>query len=697
MMQTPSMIPRILILFCLVVTLATEQASAQRQMLHRELVHLRSGEHREWSDFPADAHGSEFAMTFQSRANETPQTLGLRRIDVKEGWQIELNGKRVGKLESDENDMEEAWELAPGTLLDGDNELRIAPNTDKTDDVYIGTIWLDSRPKSEIYQQAKLSLSATGENDAALPCRFTILNDSGSLALLGASSNEQLAVRTGVVYSSTGEAEVGVMPGTYTVYCGRGFEYSVSKVVVEIEAGAAEQCNFRLLREVDTKGLVACDTHIHTFEVSRHGDASLDERMVTLAGEGVELAIATDHNAHVDYGPYLQRLNVGQYVTAVIGNEVTTSNGHFNVFPVSKGAPLPDHQADNWDKLFASIFNTPDVKVAILNHPRDVHSGFTPFARENMIAATGKRLDDRTLQANGVELINSAALQSDPMVVFRDWLTLVNRGHLITACGTSDSHEVSRKIVGQGRTYLYAEDSAPGAIDVDEAVESLVAGRALVSMGLLTELVVNETAKSGELVTPEGDWISIEAIVQGPAWTKADTINLFLNGAPFFTDEVAVADRELAGRKVHAAWEMKKPSHDIYFVAVATGKSEVGLFWPIAKPYQPTSDTWNPYVWGSSGIVRIDADGDGKWTSPMQYAEQAVKSSDGDFAKLIKILSEHDHATAIFAAELWSDSGKSILTDEAQATLATAPASVQHGFRVYVESLRESLQSGQLP
>ena len=49
-------------------------------------------------------------------------------------------------------------------------------------------------------------------------------------------------------------------------------------------------------REVATPGLVACDTHVHTLTNSGHGDATIAERVVTLAGEGIELPIATDHN-----------------------------------------------------------------------------------------------------------------------------------------------------------------------------------------------------------------------------------------------------------------------------------------------------------------------------------------------------------------------------------------------------------------
>ena len=70
--------------------------------------------------------------------------------------------------------------------------------------------------------------------------------------------------------------------------------------------------------------MVACDTHVHTFTYSGHGDATLNERLVTVAGEGIELPIATDHNLHINYAPLVNQLGLNKYYTPVIGNEVTT-------------------------------------------------------------------------------------------------------------------------------------------------------------------------------------------------------------------------------------------------------------------------------------------------------------------------------------------------------------------------------------
>jgi len=60
-----------------------------------------------------------------------------------------------------------------------------------------------------------------------------------------------------------------------------------------------------------TEGYVSSDTHVHTFTYSRHGDATIEERMLTLAGEGIELPIATDHNLQIDYEPVARAVGTG--------------------------------------------------------------------------------------------------------------------------------------------------------------------------------------------------------------------------------------------------------------------------------------------------------------------------------------------------------------------------------------------------
>ena len=98
----------------------------------------------------------------------------------------------------------------------------------------------------------------------------------------------------------------------------------------------------------------------------------------------------------------------------------------------------------------------------------------------------------------------------------------------ITPVGCSDSHDVARHFIGQGRTYIACDDSDPGNINVDEAVENFLAGRVSVSYGLLTELTVND-GRPGDVVSAAREYV-VRVRVLAPEWIDADRVQLFANG-----------------------------------------------------------------------------------------------------------------------------------------------------------------------
>ena len=65
-----------------------------------------------------------------------------------------------------------------------------------------------------------------------------------------------------------------------------------------------------------------------------------------------------------------------------------------------------------------------------------------------------------------MELINSQTEEQEPMLLFRDWFALLNRGESVYAVGSSDSHTVGG-VVGQGRTYVVSSSDDPAALGRD--------------------------------------------------------------------------------------------------------------------------------------------------------------------------------------------------------------------------------------
>ena len=598
-------------------------------ILEKGTLHLGIPGQAEWEESPArtvDAERGEWRFAAHTNAGEA--TLRIRQAGVKLTWPVFVNGRKIGTLQRDEAAMETLFALPAGALKEGENLLTInAPPS--LDDIDVGPVWLSHEPLAENLRGAELEVVVTdADTRDVLPCRLTLTNAAGALVPLRAAPAQDVAVRTGVVYTRAGRARLTVPPGGYVLYAGRGFEWSVGRRELQLERGSSVVVEVPLKREVPTEGWVAADSHIHTLTHSGHGDATMEERALTIAGEGIELAIATDHNHHTDYAPVLEQTRLAGWFTPVVGNEVTTKRGHFNAFPILPGAALVDAKEEDWSRLLPSIRATHGVEVITLNHPRDLHSGFVPFGEPQFDARSGALQSGNTLGVDAIEVITSGALQSDIALLYRDWFALLNHGERVAAVASSDTHDVSRFILGQGRTYVAARDDDPAHIPLAEAWQSYKQGRLLVSMGLLANIRVNQRFGVGDLASCEGGVLRVAATVLGPSWTRADHVALYANGE--LLREQSVADDGRAGVKAIVEWEIPRPAHDVFLVVVATGPGVTAPYWEIPRPYQPSAPRFSPRVLGSTNPVWVDCDGDAKFQCALDYAKTILSRAAGD-------------------------------------------------------------------
>jgi hypothetical protein len=653
--------------------------------LTERMHHLRIGDTREWSDVPAVAEGPALVLRFDASANRREGTLRLRHRDLKGDWRVRLNATEIARLPPEDADTISAWAIPPGTLRDGANELRIEGRAAAADDVSVGEVRVIDRPRAEVLTEAAIDV-AVQEAPAGhgVPSRITVTDAHGTLVTLGNVSDAGHAVRPGVVYSATGTVRLVLPAGRYVIHASRGFEYGVDRAAVDVARGQTASRRLTIRREVDTTGWAAMDTHVHTATFAKHGDASIEERMLTLAGEGIELPVSTEHNTRIDFGARARAAGVHAYFTPLLGTEVTTPRlGHFNVFPVPAEGPAIDQRSPDWIQLRASIDAGASGAVSVLNHGRDEHGGFRPLGPARHLAVAGEDLDGWTLPADAMEILNSGAVMREALALTHDWMGLLNRGLRLTPVGSSDSHDVTRYIVGQGRTYVRVDDRQPDAVDPARAVESVRRGQVLVSYGLLAEIDVDGRGP-GELVASRSE-LPVRVRVQGPGWSRATQVALYMNGVRIREEAVAAAAK--AGVKWEKTWRLPAPDHDVHLVAVATGPGITAPYWPTAKPYQPTSPDFTPYVLGVSGAVFVDADGSGAFDSARSYAQRAIADSPAP-ATLADRLGRYDEAVATQAASLLFARDPAAFQATIAAMIERAPARVAAGLRAYVDARR---------
>lgn len=602
--------------------------------------HVGDSETPDWPEAAPVPEAPRFVLEFDAPANPEERALELRAAHVDETWTVSLNGVRLGTLRRGQEPSRVILPVPPGALRDGP-DLLVAEPPQPGDDVTIGGVRLLERGYRALLGVEPVPVRVLDAGGGGgIPARLVVLGEDGAAAPLHYAGESGRPTRDGVQYADArGEALLELGPGSWSIHATRGVEWGAAHARVRVPRGAGEgPVTLALAREVRTPGWMSADTHIHTYTFSGHGDATLEERVTTLAGEGVEVAIATDHNHHTDYAPAQAVAGfAGGYLT-IVGNEVTTDVGHFNAFPFARGAARPDASLKDWDALDAEIRGR-GAQVVILNHPRWPNPEEGPFGVERLDAVTGEFGSGIGLRADGIEIFNSSEPPDRWKQVMTDWFALRNAGSRAQGIASSDSHTVANP-VAQGRTYFACPAETPAEADEAMVVAAFRRGATTMSQGLYLEIAV-EGAGPGETVPLRGGAVRVSLRVAGAAWASATRADVFLDGRRVLAKPLARADGGPFDHRFE--FELPAPPHDAWLVALAQGPAPEGGWWT----------TGQTHLAAMSNPVYLDGDGDGVWRSPREIAAAYVEGASADPAALGAVLAGHDAAVAIQAAALW--------------------------------------------
>lgn len=584
---------------------------------------------KEIKAFPEDRRkpvATRLDRAFQAESNASEWTLRLNQRNVTDRWNIELNGNRLGHLNIQGSDRVSHFGIPPGGLVDGTNSLTIIP-TNPADDILVGDIEAIPQRMKDLLKLGHVALEVTDPSGTMpTPVRVTVANAAGKLADLYNVQPNTAAWRKGIIYSGGSPMDFDLPEGDWIISATRGTEWTRPRFNMRMFVGQSVRVSLPITRDVDTTGFIAADTHLHTYTFSGHGDASLDERINTLAGEGIELAIATDHNHFTDYKPRQDALGASQYFTSVIGNEVTTVNGHFNAFPFTLDSEKPDHKQTNWVKLVADI-RAKGGQFVILNHPRWPAITNSPLSIWGLNRADGTRTNEVKFTMDAVELSNSSVPVKDSEFLLRDWFALLNRGERLWAVGASDTHTIADP-PGQGRTYVASGSEEAATIDVDAAIKAMQAGNMSVSYGIFGRVTVNG-ATMGQTTKPKDDLLKITFHVACPDWIKAQKAVVFLNGIKVAQQDLTMVARTSLSTNV--IFEIAAPAHDAHLVCAAFGEGVKDASWK----------TLSDYTLAATNPIFVDADQDGKYSSPRESALALLKktklTAEGIRAALVKL------------------------------------------------------------
>lgn len=459
-------------------------------------------------------------------------------------------------------------------------------------------------------QTGKLSVSVTDESGSPTPARVGVVGfDPSPEPILSASLLGLLNLTSSVFADVTrdsvpagfsrteyaglnGMLEIDLEPGTYQVAVSRGNEYSLHTEIVTVAAGATVPVNAQVVRVLDTPNFISSDYHVHLID-SPDSRISAHSRILSMAGEGVENIVATDHSVITDLNPIIASLGFGAYVHSTPGEEITTfDTGHYNAYPQGLDPSAAQTRgATDWagseppGQDFPSngnyILTPAQIEALVLGDPDNASLGtvvqinhigshFSPLKIDTSLVppasvmAAGDpeafRLDPTVTNFfhpfPALELWNGMTIGHQNEFLLERigiWMNLLNQGFATTAIADTDTHTYHTLRQGGARSWTPSSTDAPASISDAQIGMAISTGKAVGGQGIfvLARLVADSTGETtgfelgdqligfngpgaGDLrpgVTTTNAEVHLDIDIQAPAWAPYDTIEIYTNSA----------------------------------------------------------------------------------------------------------------------------------------------------------------------
>jgi Protein of unknown function (DUF1416) len=398
-----------------------------------------------------------------------------------------------------------------------------------------------------------------------------------------------------VVWLLDGEMDVPIYPGTYDVVAHRGPQYEIDGADgVVVSAGQTAEVALTLVEAYDTPGFVSMDPHCHA-SPSGDGELTVEERLATVAGGGLQVHVATDHDHIADYGPAATGMGLDEVLWTLPGSEFSpVMRGHHNIYPVDPDPAAANGGSPRWWEMLVTTTEMHallrerigDDAVIQVNHGRD--SGLFEAANYNPVLGEPDFPDFWGTDFDTMEILNSGSY-GDAEVLREDFCSLLDHGQRVTAVGVSDSHG---RLPGAGyaRTYVRVDASGLDTLDEADLISSLKAGHAVVSGGPFAWLSADDgagtVAEVGESLSTNHATLSFQ--VMAPSWMEIDEVRLYTSGCQLL--QVSPVDASQWTPPVHHVEELEVfPDQDSYYFIEVVGSADMWPVWPGGRAYAMTN------------------------------------------------------------------------------------------------------------
>jgi hypothetical protein len=428
-----------------------------------------------------------------------------------------------------------------------------------------------------------------------------------------------------ILVGSDGLAELPAAPGRYRVVASRGPEFTLADQVIAVEGGKTSSATLTLDRVVDTRGFLGCDLHQHSAPSADSG-VSTRERVLSNAAEGVECAVASEHNLIVDLGAIVRETKLDPFFRSIVGDELTSDAsrdpfGHLNAFPLAVDAtdarggafPVRDRTAR---EAIDAIRALPGDHVIQVNHPRTGRTGYFDQTRFDPALGVGAA-PGYDARFDAVEVWSGRYVKARSSVL-DDLFALLRTSHPVTPTANTDTHGIFGQEAGYPRTYVKVLDDDPARLDPADLAAGLRTRRDVVlTNGPFVTIRVGDVEQGGLVTLPKQGATLLIHVERAP-WIDVNELLLRVGGvvqtvplvgkpgpSGAIVDDVE-ARLERPGRradpKAHGLRALV--AEDTFVIVEVRGQ----------KPLEPvlTGDPVEILPFAMTAPLWIDADGDGQ-------------------------------------------------------------------------------------
>lgn len=408
--------------------------------------------------------------------------------------------------------------------------------------------------------------------------------------------------------------------GSYLASASRGPEHTIDQHVVEVLAEQTTELHFVVERVVDTEGLVAVDTHMHT--LMSDGSVTARERVLSAVAEGVEVAVATDHFFRHDLSPAVEAVGLQDFLQVIAGSEISIRNPvdyeytlDFNLYPLAaeeSGWSAVETMSEEVAPIFEATRKRYPNALIQINHPRYSSWDYLNSYQLDPDSAANARGGFWT-GFDVLEVLNGPSLgSSNNSKTVRDWLNLLARGFFFPAVASSDAHDVDSEETGYSRTYVYVDDRDLKNMDIGAVIESIKKGRSFVTNGPIVELTVNDRYLPGDTLSAANGEVGVSIEVRAAPWISVTEVRVIVNRETVRV--LAVESAPGSVRRLRRSIRLDG-AEDAFIVVEVTGAASLYPVVQVQSKSGLRSDAVTPYA--LTNPVFVDFDGNGRFDPPL--------------------------------------------------------------------------------